>query len=214
MAKTSELHEVTASTHNGSLRHTFAELDNQFPIRVAVSDTHGITTVATLAVTEHDPLSRAYAFRLSRDIAANNIANFKAKAEKARKEGKSEAEIAEMAHKAVNATPESNPVYSLLDLAADRLVAEIAKLQGVAEGTPESRAKQVNELLNAPGRANSNPRAVTKFGKAVPADFVAHTYGEHLARHRDAIVAETFVPQKRGSNRTDRIAASGPELEF
>lgn len=212
MAKTSELHEVTSS-HNGSLRHTFAELDNQFPIRVAVSDTHGITTVATLAVTEHDPLSRAYAFRLSRDIAANNIANFKAKAEKARKEGKSEAEIAELAHEAVNKAPESNPVYSLLDLAADRLVAEIAKLQGVAEGTPESRAKQVNALLNAPGLAESNPRAVTTSGKTMPADFVAHTYGEHLERHRSAIVAETFVPQKRGGSKAD-AASAGPELEF
>ena len=212
MVKTSELHEVNAS-HNGSLRHTFAELDNQFPIRVAVSDTHGITTVATLAVTEHDPLSRAYAFRLSRDIAANNIANFKAKAEKARKEGKTESDIAEMAHKAVNATPESNPVYSLLDLAADRLVAEIAKLQDVAEGTPESRTKQVNALLNAPGLTETNPRAVTSSGKTMPPEFVAHTYGEHLTRHRDAIIAETFVPQKRGGSKAD-ATASGPELEF
>lgn len=211
MAKISELHEVTS--HDGSLRHTFAQLDNQFPIRVAVSDTHGITVVATLAVTEHDPLSRAYAFRLSRDIAANNIANFKAKAEKARKEGKSESEIAEMARVAVNAVPDSNPVYSLLDLAADRLVAEIAKLQGVAEGTPESRAKQVNVLLNAPGLSDSKPRAVTTSGKTMPADFVAQTYGEHLERHRVAIIAETFVPQKRGGSKAD-AAQTGPELEF
>jgi hypothetical protein len=202
------------TTHdNGSLANHFAALSSQFPVRVTVSDDLGITVPATLPVNEGDGLSRIHAFRLARDIAANNVANFKLKADKARKDGKTESDIAEMAKAAVNAVPDSNPVYSLFDLAADRLVAEIAKLQGVAEGTPESRVKSVNALVNAPGLFEAFPKAETKSGVKMPESFVASTYGAHIQRHVDAILAETFKPTKRGGSKAD-ATTSGPELEF
>jgi hypothetical protein len=203
--------EPANEPNNDSLLERFADMANQYLQRVAVSDTLGITIAPTMHRVEGDTYTRTEAMRLSRDIASANLANFKPKAEKLRKEGKSEAEIAAEALRVANGTPEPNPVYSLLDLGVDALVAEMRKHQGIGEGTAETRVKQVASMLVAAGSADKHPLATTSKGVVIPESFVALSYADHVTRLTNAMLAETFVPTKRGAG---KATAEVAEAEF